>query len=167
MTQDEFYRHLDTLYDAGDPKEVERFLTFHVDFYKDGETLNPPLLLAALSELGGFYRSIRQYPKAIDCFLQALDLVRTHSGDDSMAYATTLHNLAETYRLMHETRTAEAYFLKARQLFERHQATAHPLYATILNNLALLYLDEGRKDEGLNLLLKSIDLTKQQSGQET
>lgn len=166
MTQDEFYQHLDTLYDAGDPKEVERFLTFHVDFYRDGETLNPPLLIAALSELGGFYRGISRYAESADCFCQTLDLVRKYKGEDSMAYATTLNNLAGTYRLMQESEKSEDCFLKARKLFESHQVTSHYLYASILNNLALLYLGEGRKEEGIDLLRQSTDLMKQQPGHE-
>lgn len=166
MTQDEFYQHLDTLYEAGDPKEVERFLTFHVDFYKDGETLNPPLLIAALSELGGFYRGVSRYEESADCFQQTLDLVGTYKGIDSMAYATTLNNLAGTYRLMQEPEKAEKCFLEARRLFEDHGTTSHYLYASVLNNLALLYLGEGRKDEGIDLLCQSTDLMKQQPGHE-
>ena len=59
MTQEEFYTHLDQLYENGDPQEIERFLKFHIDLYQDGETVNRPLLIAALTELGAFYRETK------------------------------------------------------------------------------------------------------------
>ena len=40
MTQEEFYTHLDQLYESGDAQEIERFLKFHIDLYQDGETVN-------------------------------------------------------------------------------------------------------------------------------
>ena len=158
MTQDEFYQHLDTLYEAGDPAEVERFLTFHVNFYKDGETFNSQLLLTAQSELGGFYRSCGRYGEAKDHFSQALALCAQNKGKDSMAYATTLYNLGSCCRLLQETEQAEHCFTEARESFEAHEATDNYLYACILNELALLYMDTGRAEDGIELLSKATEL---------
>ena len=54
MTQEEFYTHLDQLYENGDSQEIERFLKFHIDLYQDAETVNRPLLIYAPTELGAF-----------------------------------------------------------------------------------------------------------------
>ena len=158
MTQDEFYQHLDTLYEAGNPAEVERFLTFHVNFYKDGETFNSQLLLAAESELGGFYRSCGRYEEARELFSQALELCAQNKGKDSMAYATTLHNLGSCCRPLQENEQAEKCFTEARESFESHEATDNYLYACILNELALLYMDTGRAVDGIELLSRATEL---------
>ncbi len=158
MTQDEFYQHLDTLYEAGNPAEVERFLTFHVNFYKDGETFNSQLLLAAESELGGFYRSCGRYEEARELFSKALELCALNKGKDSMAYATTLYNLGSCCRPLQANEQAEKCFTKARESFESHKATDNYLYACILNELALLYMDTGRTEDGIDLLSRATEL---------
>ncbi len=158
MTQDEFYQHLDTLYEAGNPAEVERFLTFHVNFYKDGETFNSQLLLAAESELGGFYRSCGRYEEARELFSRALELCAQNKGKDSMAYATTLYNLGSCCRPLQENEQAEKCFTEARESFESHEATDNYLYACILNELALLYMDTGRAEDGIELLSRATEL---------
>ena len=158
MTQDEFYQHLDTLYEAGNPAEVERFLTFHVNFYKDGETFNSQLLLAAESELGGFYRSAGRYEEARELFSQALELCAQNKGKNSMAYATTLYNLGSCCRPLQENEQAEKCFTEARESFESHEATDNYLYACILNVLALLYMDTGRAEDGIELLSRATEL---------
>ena len=39
----------------------------------------------------------------------------------------------------------------------------HPLYASVLNTLALTYMDEGKKDEGIELLEKSLEIMNNQT----
>lgn len=166
MTQEEFYQHLDILYDAGNPEETERFLKFHVDLYRDGETVNRPLLIAALSELGGFYRGVSRYEESAASFEEALQWIAAVKGTDSLAYATTLNNVAGTYRQMKDYEKAESCFLKAKDLFESHGETGHYLYSSVLNNLALLYLELGRGEEGMALLTQAMDILKGQPGHE-
>lgn len=163
MTQEEFYTHLDQLYDAGDPNEIERFLTFHIDLYKDGETTNRPLLIAALTELGGFCRETDRMEKSAACLEEALTWIAIVKGKDSLPYAATLNNTAITYRKMGKNAEAKACLEAARKLFEAHRETGHPLYASVLNNLALTYMDEGKKAEGVELLEKSLDILNSQS----
>lgn len=162
MTQEEFYTHLDQLYEAGDPKEIERFLKFHIDLYQDGETTNRPLLIAALTELGGFYRETDHLTESASCLEEALTWIAIVKGKDSLPYATTLNNTAMTYRKMGKIPEAKACLKAARELFEQHQETGHYLYASVLNNLALIYMEEDRKDEGMELLEKSLDILNSQ-----
>lgn len=162
MTQEEFYTHLDQLYEAGDAKEIERFLTFHIDLYKDGETTNRPLLIAALTELGVFYRETDRLKESASRLEEALTWIAIVRGKDSLPYATTLNNTAMTYRKMGKTAEAKACLEAARELFEQHKETSHPLYASVLNNLALVYMEEGQKAEGIKLLEKSLDILNRQ-----
>ena len=163
MTQEEFYTHLDQLYENGDPQEIERFLKFHIDLYQDGETLNRPLLIAALTELGAFYRETNRLEDSAACLEKALTWIAIVKGKDSMAYATTLNNTAMTYRNMQKYEEAKACLTVARKLFENHGETKHPLYASVLNTLALTYMDEGKKDEGIELLEKSLEIMNNQT----
>ena len=82
-----------------------------------------------------------------------------------MAYATTLNNTAMTYRNMQKYEEANACLTAARKLFENHGETKHPIYASVLNTLALTYMDEGKKDEGIELLEKSLEIMNSRSDQ--
>lgn len=165
MTQEEFYTHLDQLYENGDPQEIERFLKFHIDLYQDGETVNRPLLIAALTDLGIFYRETEKLEDSAACLEKALTWIAIVKGKDSMAYATTLNNTAMTYRKMQKYEEAKACLTAARKLFESHNTLNHPLYASVLNNLALTYMDEGKKGEGVELLEKSLEIMNNQPTQ--
>ena len=158
MTQEEFYSHLDQLYENGDPQEAERFLTFHIDLYKDGETANRPLLIAALTELGTLYREVEKFNESADNLEKALTWIAIVKGKDSMAYATTLNNLSMTYQKMNCHEEAILCLNAARKLFEDHNTTQHPLYASILNNLSISYMAEGKKDEGVEFLEKALEI---------
>ena len=165
----EFYEELDELYDEGNIREVEMFLSRKL-------AQNIPccgqfneIQLACESELGALYRGAGRYKDSMLHFFKAGELIRKHFGDDSADYATNLNNIAGLYRLMGDNSSALTTFARAKAIYETTVGKNSTLYASVLNNMALLYQTKKEYDKALEYLKKALDIvgTHEETKEET
>ena len=72
-------------------------------------------------------------------------------GVDSPEYATALYDLGECCAKRKHFLDAELHMKVALRIRERVYGPLHTLTANICNGLALVYIDQGRRDDALEL----------------
>lgn len=143
----DFYKHLDLLYQAGDLRAVEQYL-------QDCLLQYPlPEKISVLNELGGFYRGISRYPESEEAFHKAMALLEQDGQDNTAFFATVLLNLAGTYRLSNRLDQAESMFRQA----ITHLDAENYAYASALNNLSLVKQAQGDLAEAEILSQQALD----------
>lgn len=163
MTKDQFYKELDSRFDARQhPEEIMRWLK---DVYEQSQG-GGDVHIACTSELAAFCRSISEYQDSVKYYEEVLEALRPTFGESSFEYAVTVNNLAGTYRQMGKMQRSEELFLKAKKLFENCNGEKHFLYASVLNNLGLLCMDTQREEEGLELMEQSMAILDELGGHE-
>lgn len=153
-----FYAQLDNLYAAGNQNEIEQFLINKATEYKPEVVEENALYIAALNELGAYYRGISQYDLSKQVFSAAGDMLRLYPGEESAEYATLLINLAGTYRLAGEYRQAIDYFEQATAILRKNQLDKSYFYASALNNLALVYQTTKEYEKAIGLFREALTL---------
>jgi CHAT domain-containing protein len=105
-----------------------------------------------------------KYNEAIPLAEQALAICKKVLGENHLATATSLDNLAELYRNQGRYAEAESLYQQALAIRKQQLGKNHPATATSLNNLALLYKNQGRYSEAERLYLQALAIYKQQVG---
>ena len=131
----EFYSALDWRYAQGDRDGVERLL-LEYSRPADGEERIEEQI-AALNELGAFYRGAGRYTQSLDAFERARALTAGQLGETCVQYATILNNMAGTHRLMGNCEDAVGLFCKALDVYRDAGETDSYAYVSVLNNLSL------------------------------
>ena len=144
---DNFYEHLDRLYQAGDLKAVEQYLQ------NCSLQCGLPEKISALNELGGFYRGISRYQESEEAFCEAMALLEQIGQGSTARFATVLLNLAGTYRLSGHLDEAEAMLQQAIEQLD----TEEYAYAGALNNLSLVKQAQGDLAEAERLSRQALD----------
>lgn len=150
---DNFYSTLDALYDAGDALAVEKFLKQVIQIASNNQE-QLDVFLAALNELGSFYRGRGYYDASSYAFSKAKSIMETHHETQGEPYATLLINLAGTKRLEKKLKDAELLYDQALSLLEKAGKTDSYAYLSGLNNLSNLYQETGRLVEAAAALEK-------------
>jgi len=88
-----------------------------------------------------------KYAEAESWAKKAIDLAQAESGTDSVAYGTSLNNLALIYEDQGRYAEAEPIFKRALATREKALGPDHPYVAISINNLATLYYYQGRYAE--------------------
>lgn len=84
-----------------------------------------------------------QYAAALEPAREAVDLTRTHFGEDDPQYATALNDLGVLLVLQKDYKQAQQLHLKAIDIRREVLGDKHPDYAESLQNLAFLYNENG------------------------
>lgn len=112
---------------------------------------NKAYLVDALTEYAGLIKYLERYDEAESTFIEAKAIIENDFDKDVTAYSNCLVNLANFYRMMHEYEKSEEYFINAKNLKIQQGQTKDDAYVSLQNNLALLYQEQGRYAEALNL----------------
>ena len=99
--------------------------------------------LDTLNNMGVQYFNQGNYPKAIECFLEAKAIIEKNMGKENPNYASMTNNLGLLYKNMGEYAIAIEYYLETKTVYEKTLGKEHLYYATCLNNLGLLYRTMG------------------------
>jgi tetratricopeptide (TPR) repeat protein len=124
-----------------------------------------PHYAGSLSNLGGLYRDMGDYRKALPLLEQACDLLK-QLGEQHPRYANSLANLAGLHRDMGDYRKALTLCEQARDLRKQRLGENHPDYARSLHNLAWLYQALGDYRNALTLYEQARDLYKKLLGEQ-
>lgn len=158
MELKDFYEILDQKYLSRDPKEVQEYLNRVI------ETCWPccggydAMYLAAVNELGSFYRESGRYQESEEAFEKSAAMIAEYLGRDSVEYATNRNNLAGTLRLMGEYERGAAMFREAGSLYEKLLGHVNHYTASILNNEALIFMATGEKQKARECLTEALDI---------
>lgn len=154
MDIEQFYERLEELHGQSRPDRLERFLCQSLDGAERGE--DHALALAALSELGTFYRSAGRLQESLDAFYRAETAAETLYGADSCACATVLNNAAGTCRLMHRYAEAEDLFLRALEVCRSVGPESSRVCTGVLGNLSLMYQQSGDLQKAIACLEQAL-----------
>lgn len=113
------------------------------------------LLLEMLTEYGGVIKYLGRYSEAEAAFSEVRTRLESGALAETSAYVNCLVNLANLYRMMGRVDDSEALFQKAISMSE-HIFDAESR-ASMLNNLALLYQEQGRYSEAMELHKKNLE----------
>nr|WP_278002576.1 tetratricopeptide repeat protein [Nodosilinea sp. FACHB-13] len=108
----------------------------------DDESLGWPFI-----GLGRFYQGQGAYGQAEPWLQDCLMVTRDRLGDDHLAVAASMNNLAALYQSQGRYSEAEPFFRDALMLHQRLLDDDHPTVATSMNNLAYLCESQGRYSE--------------------
>lgn len=162
----EFYNSLDALYGEGDVAKTEAFILKTARAAAPAQDAYSPLYLAALSELGAFYKGVSRFEESARTFEQTTEIIGKFIGKETQDYAVNINNLAGTYRLMGETEKSLDAFAEAKGILESIGETESFPYASILNNMSILYQSKGEYDRSIVLMERSIEICAKLDGSE-
>lgn len=155
-----FYEELDRLYSGNNKDDIEKYLLAQTGRSCPRCGGFSARYLEALNELGGYYRSVSNFPASLSAFEAAEEVILEFLGRDTAEYASVINNMAGTCRLMGEHTKARKLFENALDTCRQTVGRQHCLYAGILNNMALLCQDEGLCGEAVRLIEEALGILK-------
>ncbi|CAM3086152.1 DUF4037 domain-containing protein [Streptobacillus ratti] len=102
-----------------------------------------------LNELGGASKYIGEYELGIKNLEKALSLIEIREGKRSIAYATSLLNLAEVYRFRGDLDKIENIYLETLSIFDENNIQKEYIYAGLCNNIGLFYQNLGNIEKSI------------------
>ena len=123
-------------------------------------------LIYAFTGLAWFYQGQGLYKEAEPCFIQCLESIKHHFGEEHPDVATSLNNLAALYLDIGRYSEAELLYQQDLKLTLRLLGAEHPDVATSLNNLAELYRETGRYSEAEPLYQQALKMLQRLLGAE-
>ena len=103
------------------------------------------LYISGMNNLGLLYQDMGRYAEAEELHSRSLALLE-QAGDNPIAIATTLTNLASARRQQNRLDGVVSLLERALRMYETYLGREHSLYAYGLNNLASYYMTIGQYD---------------------
>lgn len=116
-----------------------------LEIYKESLGEQHFLYISGMNNLGLLYQDMGRYDEAEALHSRSLALLE-RAGDNPVAIATTLNNLASAKRLQNKLEDVETLLERALDMYEEYLGREHSLYAYGLNNLASYYMTVGQYD---------------------
>jgi tetratricopeptide (TPR) repeat protein len=108
-----------------------------------------------MNNLGCLYEATGDYAKAEPLHQKALELREKVLGPEHPYVSTSLCNLASVYKFMGNYTNAELLLQRGLKICEKVLGPEHPDTASTLHSLALLFLDQRRQSEALEMETKA------------
>lgn len=115
-------------------------------------------LIEPFGSLARYYEAQAAYPQAVFWCEQCLSTARNRLGENHLAVAESLHNLAIIYMNQGRYVEAEPLYVRSLELSQRLLGKKHREIANILHDLAGLYVKQGRYGEAETLLIRAMYL---------
>lgn len=132
---------LDELFEQEKTNEIEGFLVSNIALAATEGARDAMLTL--YNEIIGFYRETGQYDKSIENCHKAIALMDDMGLYGTIAYATTLLNVANAHRAAGLLNESLDYYNKVFPIYAKQLAPDDMYYASLYNNLSLLYQEMG------------------------
>lgn len=153
---------LDELFAQHKVDQVENFLLGRIDEAAgEGDTAS---LITLLNEIIGHYRETGESDKSIAACRQVLILMDEAGLKGSVAYATTLLNVANACRAAGLLRESMTYYQEVRQIYERELEPADFRYASLYNNMSLLFQEMGDFESACDCLERALLIASRYEG---
>lgn len=160
----DFFTRLDKLYADGKHDKIESFLRRTLSEHRICCGSHDAVFIAALNELGSYYRGIGHYDESAKAFEEAGHDILSCGQKDTLDYATNRINLAGTLRLQKKYVQARSLYEEALNIYQRLEKKQSYHYAATLNNIALIYIDLSNYSAALTIAQKALDIIQKLPG---
>lgn len=157
-------KQLDSLFAEHKIGQVEDFLKGKIEEAAQEGDRNAVITL--MNELIGHYREIGEFEKSVEYCEQVLTLMQKMGLEGSVAYATTMLNVANAYRAAGLLRESMAAFQTVRSIYEGSISYHDFRYASLYNNMSLLFQEMGDFESACDCLERALGIATQYSNAE-
>ena len=154
MDMNEVYKRLDTMFESGQSALAEDFL---IDSLKQAQAegdYNSVIML--LNEMIGYCRETSQKEKSLAYSSQVIRLMQQLGMTDSVAYATTLQNVANACRAAGKLEEAYQFYMEVFPIYEKYLQPDDFYYAGLYNNMSLLFQEMEEYEKSVECLEKAL-----------
>ncbi len=115
-------------------------------------------LPVALTNLGFFYSSTKQWSEALACYSEGLDLKISSEGADNPGCARTMLHVARCHAALGEIDAAVEQYRRSIEIFDAHPDSVPTFQIAAIRGLAWLLSEAGRGKEAVPVLRKGMRL---------
>lgn len=164
MDMNEIYKRLDEMFQNGQSALAEDYL---IDSLKQAQAegdYNSVIML--LNEMIGYCRETGQKEKSLAYSSQVIQLMQQLGMTDSVAYGTTLLNVANACRAAGRLEEAYRFYMEVFPVYEKYLPADDSNYAGLYNNMSLLFLEMGEFGKSVECLEKVLRIVEKIPGAE-
>jgi tetratricopeptide (TPR) repeat protein len=111
-------------------------------------------LALSLNNLAATYQMQGKYGLALNEYIKSSEIYRKIRGENSLEFASSLHNLGMVYAAKQEFQQAESLFRRSLSIKERLLRTTHPELQAVKENLVQILKKTGKTEEAEELSTK-------------
>lgn len=156
MNIEQVLKQLDGLFAQHKVDQVESFLLQRIN--EATAERDTGSLITLLNEIIGHYRETGEFEKSISCCRQVLILMDEMGLKGSIAYATTLLNVANACRAAGLLRESMAYYQEVKVIYTEKLSPTDFRYASLYNNMSLLFQEMGDYESACDCLERALGI---------
>jgi CHAT domain-containing protein/tetratricopeptide (TPR) repeat protein len=153
---DDYWNQAEDLKKQGKYLEAAQMYEKSAQAEKTSEKPRLSALAAELGNAGYCYKQIDKYDKALEYYLQALEIVKRLGAEEGVA--TLLNNIGMVYDSWGKYDKALEYYQQALEIDKRLEAEAN--VAILLNNIGVVYKSWGKYDKALEYYQQALEIDK-------
>ncbi len=162
MNVNQVLEELEELFANHKIQEVEPFLIQKMEqAAKEGDK---GAVITLMNEIIGHFRETGEFDKAVEYCKQVLLLMQKMGLENTVAYATTLLNVANAYRAAGLLRESMSAYQTVKMIYEGNIAYNDFRYASLYNNMSLLFQEMGDYESACDCLERALSIVTQYSG---
>ena len=152
----DFYETIDSFYSNGEGDKVEPFLKDTLVAAIEND--RPDMVVTVLNEMLGYYREIGQHEKAVEYAKELYRIINNSDAKGTLAYGTTLLNIANAYRAAGLLNESMRYHNEAKDIYNANLEPGDYEYASLYNNMSLLFIAMGDEESATDCLERAISI---------
>lgn len=156
MDMKQVYDKLEQMFQTGQSDRVEDYLIENIKQAQQEGDYNSVIML--LNELIGFCRETSQKEKSLAYSSQVLGVMQKLGMTDSVAYATTLLNVANACRAAGKLDESYQFYMEVFPLYEKYLEPDDFYYAALYNNMSLLFQEKQEYEQSVECLEKALGI---------
>lgn len=164
MDMNEVYSRLEEIFASGQSAQAEDYLIERLQQAQAEGDYNSVIML--LNEMIGFCRESGQREKSLAYSSQVIRLMQQLGMTDSVAYATTLLNVANACRAAGKLDEAYQFYMEVFPVYGKHLQPDDFYYAGLYNNMSLLFQETGEYEKSVECLEKALRIVERMPGAE-
>nr|MCR5283502.1 tetratricopeptide repeat protein [Lachnospiraceae bacterium] len=164
MDMNQVYATLDEMFASGRNAQAEAYLIECMQSASRQEDYQSLIML--LNEMIGYCRETGQKEKSIGYASQVIELMQSLGLEGTVAYATTLLNVANALRAAGKLQEAYQFYMEVFPIYEANLRPDDFYYASLYNNLSLLLQEMGDYEKAIECLQKALVLAEHTQGKE-
>lgn len=147
---------LDSLFAERKVNQVEDFLTGKIE--EAAQEGDRSAVITLMNEIIGHFREVGEFEKSVEYCNQVLLLMQKMGLEGTVAYATTLLNVANAYRAAGLLRESMTAYQTVRMIYEGNIPYNDFRYASLYNNMSLLFQEMGDFESACDCLERALSI---------
>lgn len=161
MNIDNFFEDYGNIFAQGNQTNITAFL--HESLVTANAAGDKHALVTILNEAAGYYRNASRYDEAVAAGERALTLLREMGYEDSVAYGTTLLNVATAYRAAGESEIAMGMFISSLATLGALLPEDDYRLAGLYNNISAIHQEQENWQSAFEMLLTAATIMESNS----